>query len=52
MSYKHAIIDKELLSIAVTLLEHKTILCGAKIILYSDYKNLIHKNILHTNARE
>ena len=43
--------EKELLSIVDTLVEHTSILHGAKIFAYSYHKNLAHANTTHASAR-
>ena len=46
----YPITNKELLSIAGTLLEHKNILYSTKIYVYSDHKNLAYLNAAHTST--
>ena len=48
---KYPTTNKELLSIVNTLLEFKTLLYSTKIIIHTDYKNLMHENTLHISAR-
>ena len=46
----YPVIDKELLSIVDLLLEHKNILYGIKIYVYSNHKILTHPNTSHVSA--
>ena len=47
----YTVIDKELLSIADALVEHRSILCGEKIFASSDHKNITHLNTTHVSTR-
>ena len=48
---KYGVSEKELLSINEILKEFYLILCGLRIIIYTDYKNLTYSGIIHENAR-